>query len=213
MIVDGQSYGANGSAARNAPSALSSDFNTFLRMLTVQMQNQDPLNPMSSTDFAVQLATFSQVEQQVRANDLLEGLSAQIAEVGLSQLASWIQLEARVAAPITPTGKMIELAFAADPSADSAVVSVRNMQGQVVQQIPVTRQQTNLWWSGEGLPAGSYQFELISYLDGAKIKSGPVDHYAKVEEASSLSGGVTLTLATGTSVAASAVASFRAPKG
>jgi flagellar basal-body rod modification protein FlgD len=55
--------------------AISSDFNTFLRMLTVQMQNQDPLDPIDSADFAVQLATFSGVEQQVRTNELLGQLS------------------------------------------------------------------------------------------------------------------------------------------
>lgn len=51
--------------------ALSSDFETFLKMLTVQMQNQDPLNPIDSTEYAMQLATFSSVEQQVLTNDLL----------------------------------------------------------------------------------------------------------------------------------------------
>ena len=44
---------------------ISSDFQTFLTMLTTQLQNQDPLNPVESSDFAVQLATFSGVEQQV----------------------------------------------------------------------------------------------------------------------------------------------------
>lgn len=55
--------------------ALTSDFDTFLRMLTVQMQNQDPLDPVDSADYAVQLATFSGVEQQVRTNELLTELS------------------------------------------------------------------------------------------------------------------------------------------
>ena len=55
--ADGAETGGN--------SALSSDFETFLRMLTTQLQNQDPLNPVDSADFAVQLATFSSVEQQV----------------------------------------------------------------------------------------------------------------------------------------------------
>ena len=50
--------------AAPAPSrAISSDFDTFLRMLTVQMRNQDPLDPIDSADYAVQLATFSGVEQ------------------------------------------------------------------------------------------------------------------------------------------------------
>ena len=43
-------------------------------MLTTQIKNQDPLNPMEGTEFAVQLATFSGVEQQVQTNQLLARL-------------------------------------------------------------------------------------------------------------------------------------------
>ena len=45
-------------ASGPASSAITSDFETFIRMLTVQMENQDPLNPMESTEFATQLATL-----------------------------------------------------------------------------------------------------------------------------------------------------------
>lgn len=38
---------------------IGSDFDTFLKLLTTQMKNQDPLNPINSTDYATQLATFS----------------------------------------------------------------------------------------------------------------------------------------------------------
>lgn len=46
-------------ASSSASFSTNSDFETFLRMLTTQLQNQDPLKPMESTEFAVQLATFS----------------------------------------------------------------------------------------------------------------------------------------------------------
>ena len=55
----------------NGSAALASDFETFLTMLSVQMQNQDPLNPTDSTEFASQLAQFSTVEQQTLTNTLL----------------------------------------------------------------------------------------------------------------------------------------------
>ena len=48
------------------------DFETFLKILTAQIQNQDPINPIDSSDYATQLATFSSVEQQVLANSHLE---------------------------------------------------------------------------------------------------------------------------------------------
>lgn len=81
----------------SAKDAINSDFETFLIMLTTQMQNQDPLNPIDSSDFAVQLATFSSVEQQVKTNDLLTSLGQQFELMGLSQLAGWVGMEARVA--------------------------------------------------------------------------------------------------------------------
>ena len=45
--------------------SISSDFETFLKMLTAQIKNQDPLKPMDSSEFATQLATFPSLEQQV----------------------------------------------------------------------------------------------------------------------------------------------------
>ena len=87
--------GGSDKAATN----ISADFETFLKMLTVQMQNQDPLNPIDSADYAVQLATFSGVEQQVQTNDLLKGLAASLGAAGLSEMAGWVGMEARTAAP------------------------------------------------------------------------------------------------------------------
>ena len=80
MEINSQSFSqattGNTAAAGSSAKAISSDFETFLKMLTVQMQNQDPLNPVDSSDYAVQLATFSGVEQQAQTNDLLKGLTA-----------------------------------------------------------------------------------------------------------------------------------------
>ncbi len=50
--------------------SIAGDFNTFLRLLTAQMENQDPLEPTNNTEFVAQLASFSAVEQQVEGNSL-----------------------------------------------------------------------------------------------------------------------------------------------
>jgi flagellar basal-body rod modification protein FlgD len=61
-----------------APSAaqtqLAGNFDTFLKLLTTQLQNQDPLSPMDSNQFTQQLVEFSQVEQQINTNDNLKTL-------------------------------------------------------------------------------------------------------------------------------------------
>ena len=50
---------------------ITSDYMTFLRMLTVQMQNQDPLNPQDGTAFVAQLAQFNSLEQLISINKRL----------------------------------------------------------------------------------------------------------------------------------------------
>lgn len=48
------------------------DYNAFLTLLLAQMQNQDPLQPMDSTEYMSQLATFSNVEQGLKMNEKLD---------------------------------------------------------------------------------------------------------------------------------------------
>lgn len=62
------------SASEVAGRKLSEDFDTFLTLLTSQLENQDPLEPLSSEQFTQQLVQFSQVEQQIATNDQLESL-------------------------------------------------------------------------------------------------------------------------------------------
>ena len=58
--------------------SLSEDYERFLTLLTAQIQYQDPLEPMDSTQFVTQLAQLSQVEQAVATNENLEQLGAKI---------------------------------------------------------------------------------------------------------------------------------------
>jgi flagellar basal-body rod modification protein FlgD len=61
---------ANGTSA-NGVLNFTQNFNTFLTLLTTQLQNQDPLNPMDSSQFTNQLVEFSEVEQQIKTNSQL----------------------------------------------------------------------------------------------------------------------------------------------
>jgi flagellar basal-body rod modification protein FlgD len=69
-----------GSAGAGAQ--LAENFDTFLQLLTSQLQNQDPMEPMDSNQFTEQLVQFSGVEQQIAANKNLELL------IGLTQAAA-----------------------------------------------------------------------------------------------------------------------------
>src|SRR5277367_2795221 len=53
---------------------IAGNFNTFLQLLTTQLQNQNPLDPLDTNQFTQQLVSFAQVEQQLRENDQLATL-------------------------------------------------------------------------------------------------------------------------------------------
>jgi flagellar basal-body rod modification protein FlgD len=52
------------------------DYSAFLQLLIAQMKNQDPTQPMESTEYVAQLAAFSNVEQAVQTNAKLDSLMA-----------------------------------------------------------------------------------------------------------------------------------------
>ena len=64
----------------------------FLTLLVNQLQQQDPLNPMDSQQFAAQLATFSQLEQLISINEKMDNLSSG-GETSISSMASFLGQE------------------------------------------------------------------------------------------------------------------------
>ena len=196
--------------------AIRSDYETFLLMLTTQMQNQDPLNPMASSDFAVQLATFAGVEQQIRTNQWLEMMSDQFGMMGMTQLASWVGQEARAAVPVYYEGAPITLTPAPAATADRAVLVVTDDAGQLVSREDLPATTGPYEWlgadaAGNPLPPGLYNLSLESYAADTLIGTTPVESYARIVEAQRGAGGTTLVLAGGVRVAAEGITALRAP--
>jgi flagellar basal-body rod modification protein FlgD len=73
--------------AATSQSTATATYDNFLKLLMAQMKNQDPTEPMKSTEYMAQLATFSQVEQTVQSNAKLDAL---LASSALSQADSVI---------------------------------------------------------------------------------------------------------------------------
>src|SRR5712675_2613379 len=66
--------GASGSLNSTTGSTLAGNFQTFLTLLTTQLQNQNPLDPLDTNQFTQQLVQFAGVEQQLKTNDQLTTL-------------------------------------------------------------------------------------------------------------------------------------------
>jgi flagellar basal-body rod modification protein FlgD len=197
---------------------ISSDFNTFLRMLTVQMQNQDPLNPIESTDYAVQLATFSGVEQQVRTNQLLADMQTRFNQMGMAEMAAWIGKEARSDAAVRFDGAPVQLSPNPAAGADGAVLVVRDATGALVAREEIPPSTAPYLWlgadaTGTPLPSGAYTLSLESLAGEEVLATTPMEHYARVIEARGTQTGTVLVLQGGVEVAATRVTGLREAPG
>ncbi len=177
-----------------AKTPVSSDFETFLRMLTTQMQNQNPLEPMEASDFAVQLATFSGVEQQVRTNELLARLATR---QGLAEMAGWVGREALTPAPVHLDGAPRQLVPPEIDGADRAELVLTNAAGLEVGRYAVDPLATGISFEPPdpvALPPGHYQITMEGFRAGQSLGSHPVLSYARIHEARSDMGQILLVL-------------------
>ena len=82
-----------------ARAGATANYDMFLKLLTTQMQNQDPLNPQDSTQYTAQLAQFSQVEQALQQTDALKNILSQLATSDIGQLSNLIGREVEFDTP------------------------------------------------------------------------------------------------------------------
>lgn len=197
---------------------ISSDFETFLRLLTTQLENQDPLSPMQSEEFAVQLATFSGVEQQVKTNDLLDSLGAQLGAMGMAQFAGWVGMEALATGPARFAGEPVTITPDPSATADTVVIAVKDANGQTVQRLSAPVSNQPMQWDGHddaGVPFahGDYTFEVESYRNGELQSIEQAAVYSRVSEVRQEDGETMLLTSTGLGIAATEVTALREPPG
>lgn len=196
--------------------ALTSDFETFLKMLTAQARYQDPLEPIDSTEYAAQLAQFSMVEQQVQTNDTLAKLVGSAGFSQLTKLAGWVGMEARVPAVARFQGVPISVSPNPEPRADQAFLIVADTDGKEVQRLPIPVSSDPIEWAGvasDGQPLahGTYSFHVESRSAGEIIGTSAAETYGRVIETQIRDGSVVLILEDGQVVQSTDVTALRQP--
>lgn len=163
---------------------LAEDFQQFLTLLTTQLQNQDPLSPMDSTEFTNQLVQFSQVEQQINMNQKLDSLLAlqlsSISSVALGYVGmdiSYISSEMNYDGT-TP----IDINYALSSEAVTAKVNIYDEEGTLIYSAdaPKDTGTNSFTWAGiqtngQPIEAGTYTVR-VDALDkaGAPIENSTV---------------------------------------
>jgi len=133
MAVSGVSGSSNTSALSGSRSTIAENFDTFLSILTTQLKNQNPLDPLDTNQFTQQLVQFTGVEQQLKTNQFLEALLLNTQSSFRSDAVSYIGRE------VTASGETAELkdggaywAYNAEANVANATVTIKNAAGSVV---------------------------------------------------------------------------------
>lgn len=166
MAISG--VGSTGNSSIGTTRAtMAENFDTFLQLLTTQLKNQNPLDPLDTNAFTQQLVQFSGVEQQLRTNEFLEAM------VLSTQTANSAQAVSYVGKMVTASGSKAEMVdsvavwhFAVDEAAD-ITATVRDADGNAVftKTGSVNPGESVFTWDGKGTdghqrPDGSYSVTI-----------------------------------------------------
>lgn len=150
-------------------STIADNFDTFLNILTTQLKNQNPLEPLDTNEFTAQLVQFTSVEQQLKTNEFLETLMLSSQNSAKTDAVSYIGKE------VTSSGRTGELtdskavfwAYSADANAANATVTIKDSSGQTVytQTGPISAGPGTFRWDGKGSdgnvkPNGVYTIDI-----------------------------------------------------
>lgn len=165
------SAAANASVTANAvdKTTIAGNFQTFLQLLTTQLKNQNPLEPLDTNQFTQQLVQFAQVEQQLKSNDQLSTL------VSLQKTAQATSALGFVGATVAVDGATSRLKdgsaswnFSVSKPA-VANVTIKNSTGQLAYAANYSMQPgtQNFVWDGRGnngaaWPDGDYTISVVA---------------------------------------------------
>lgn len=160
--------GTTNQANSNSLGSSAMDQSDFLTLMTAQMKNQDPFEPVDNTQMVAQMAQFSSLAGISEMNTTLQAIAAKLNATSTTDLVSWVGrtvlTEGNVAYPRTDgsLGGMIEL------GADAAEVNVviEGPNGEILKSVslgaaPAGR--TEFEWDGTtdtGEPAGDGPFTI-----------------------------------------------------
>lgn len=163
---------------------LAEDFDQFLTLLTTQLQNQDPLSPMDSTEFTNQLVQFSQVEQQINQNKKLDSLVQLQLSNAFSSSLSYVGMDARyVSSEFSYDGQApVDISYAISGDALSAKINIYDASGSLVYSGngDSTTGSHDFTWDGKStggaqLEAGTYSVKIAALdADDAPVTTSTV---------------------------------------
>jgi flagellar basal-body rod modification protein FlgD len=153
-----------------ASSTLAGTFDTFLALLTTQLQNQDPLDPMKSEQFTQQLVQFAGVEQSINTNKKLEQLIELQTAGQLNSAVSYMGKTVEVISDeMMLNNGTVTISYGLDRNAETTVITIVDLDGNAVRSFDgeTAAGRHELTWDGldaDGslMPDGVYGFSAVA---------------------------------------------------
>ena len=168
-----------GSAAANGRIGLADNFDNFLKLLTTQLQSQDPLSPLDATQFTEQLVQFTGVEQAIKTNDVLGQLVALVRADQVSRAVGYLgaEVEAKGQTVRLDADGPARVRYRLDQTAADVVIDIYDEAGRLVSSAQGKRSVGvhDVPWDGRDrtgakLPDGLYRAEIrASNAAGAPV--------------------------------------------
>jgi flagellar basal-body rod modification protein FlgD len=139
----------------------------FLNMLVTQMKNQDPLNPMSDTDYTAVLAQFSCLSQLSSLNTKIDTIASDIESSNVAQVAALVGSEITAEGNvIQANGSSCDIAYELSGDAASGKINIYDSSGALTDSLDLgvqTSGQHTITWDCSNVASGSYTVEVAAY--------------------------------------------------
>ncbi len=191
-----------GAAMTGSENTLADNFAAFLTLLTTQLQNQNPMEPLDTNQFTQQLVQFAQVEQQLKSNDQLDAL------ISLQKSAQQTSALSFVGETVAVDGSVARLEDGGalwrmnSPKPANAKITITNETGQTVYNgtFSVNPGMQEFFWDGKGAngvqwPDGDYTISIVASDASGQSVSIPTEVQAPVDSVDLTQDPPTFTIA------------------
>ena len=193
---------ANAATSTAQSPRLAGDFNTFLTLLTTQIKNQSPTDPLDTNQMTNQLVQFASVEQQIAMNQNLQRLLTLEQASQLTASAPLIGRNVEVEAEqISLQGGTGTLKLPKNGASQAAQITIRGAGDRIIRQETVQLGSTPRTWSWNGRDAGglsmpddAYKVSVTGVGAGGKVETLPFSTIGKVTGAERVGGDLKVLL-------------------
>jgi flagellar basal-body rod modification protein FlgD len=191
-----------GSATDNAAAKAQTNYQDFLKLLTTQLQNQDPTAPADTNQLTQQIATLSQVEQQINTNKNLEKLITLLDKGSINNYVSFIGKQVEAAGnKIALLGSSATIAYDLEEEPATLELIVSDKSGAEVFRGAGTKKigRNEILWNGTDkygnqLADGQYSFQVVAKNTSNELVKSTTYTVGTVTSVELASGQATLAM-------------------